>query len=388
MKKTLVAIAALAAFGAQAQSTVTLTGNIDLGAQRFDVKGKGFTNSGAANGSSTSAFVFAGTEDMGGGLTANFRLEIDPDLANTAGKTAGTPAVGTTSNVTSSLSNGYSFLGLKSATLGEVQFGTLNYATLSAHGDGNSGFSTAIGSGYRVTSFDAVRGQNGASYETPQFAGLSAKVIAITKNAVQSGGAATGNSVNQVNGRDGAQEISLAYANGPLTARYAELTTTQDAGYNTAAATVVAGPGGEFKLKTFSATYAIGAGSIGFFNQTASSDVLKASSAAYAITSPQYDRKTNGISGKYAVTPVITLMANYQKVTIGTEAAVATVATVNGASTTVKGLGVDYMLSKRTVAYFRTETDNDNAIVRAVTGYGTNAAGTYKATAVGIRHAF
>ena len=372
-----------------AQSTVTLTGNVDLGAQRFNIKGKGFTNSGAANGSSTSAFVFAGTEDMGGGLTANFRYEIDPDLANTGGKTAGTPAVGTTSNVTSSLSNGYSFLGLKSNTLGEVQFGTLNYATLSAQGDANSGFSTAIGSGYRVTSFDAVRGQNGASYETPKFAGLSAKAILISKNAVQSGGAATGNAVNQVNGRDGAKEYSLAYANGPLTARYADLTTTQDAGYNNNSATVVtAGPGGSFKLKTLSATYAIGAGSIGYFNQTASSDVLKAGSTTAAATSPQYDRKTNGISGKYAVTPVITLMANYQKVKIGTEAAVATVATVNGATTTVTGLGVDYMLSKRTVAYFRTERDNDNAIVRAVTGYGTNAAGKYTASAIGIRHTF
>ena len=106
------------------------------------------------------------------------------------------------------------------------------------------------------------------------------------------------------------------------------------------------------------------------------------------LSNQQYDRKTNGISGKYAVTPAITLMANYQKVTIGTEANLAAVATVNGASTTVKALGVDYALSKRTVAYFRTETDTDNAIVRAVTGYGDNKAGTYKATAVGVRHSF
>ena len=389
MKKTLVAIAAFAALGAQAQSSVSITGLIDMGAQRLDVKGKGVTNAGAANGSATSAIVIGGTEDMGGGLTAAFRWEIDPDLANTVAKTAGTPATGTTSNVTSFLSNGYSFLGLKSATAGEVQFGTLNYATLYANGDGNSGFGTAIGSGYRVTSFDAVRGQNGASYETPSFMGLTAKAVVIAKNAVQSGGAATGNAVNQQNGRDGAQEISLAYANGPLTARYADLKMTQDAGYNNGSTTMVAGPGGQFNLKTLSATYAIGAGSIGYFNQRVSSDVIKqAGSTTAAALNSQYDRKTNGISGKYAVTPTTTLMANYQKVTIGTEAAVATVATVNGASTTVVGLGVDYALSKRTTAYFRTEKDKDDAIVRAVTGYGTNAAGTYKATAIGIRHTF
>ena len=67
---------------------------------------------------------------------------------------------------------------------------------------------------------------------------------------------------------------------------------------------------------------------------------------------------------------------------------VAGAATVNGASTTVVGLGADYALSKRTVAYFRTERDKDDANIRAVIGYGTNAAGTYKATAVGIRHSF
>ena len=273
---------------------------------------------------------------------------------------------------------------------GEVQFGTLNYATLYANGDGNSGFGTAIGSGYRVTSFDAVRGQNGASYETPNFMGLTGKVIAISKNSVQSGSPATGNSVNQQNGRDGAQELSLAYANGPLTARYANLKITQDAGYlNNSATPTFANNGGVFDLKTLSATYAIGAGSVAYFNQRASSDVLNVTgTASAASTTAQWDRKTSGFSGKYAVTPAITLMANYQKVKIGTESGVATVATVNGASTTVKGLGVDYALSKRTVAYFRTEKDTDNAIVRAVTGYGTNAAGTYNATAVGIRHAF
>ncbi len=376
----------MAAFGAQAQSSVSITGTLDLGIQRIDYKGQGITNAGGANGSTTSNIVIGGNEDMGGGLIAAFRWEIDPDFANTVGKTAGTPATGTTSNVTSFLGNGYSFLGLKSAQYGNVEFGTLNYATLYANGDGNSGFGTAIGSGYRVTSFDAVRGQNGASYETPAFMGLTAKAIVIAKNAVQSGSPASGNAVNQQNGRDGSQELSLAYANGPLTARYAVLKMNQFADATNGSATVVNGAGAAFNLKTLSATYAIGAGSIGYFNQVASSDVLLSNSAT--LSNQQYDRKTNGISGKYAVTPTITLMANYAQVKVGTEANLAAVPTVNGASTKVTGLGVDYALSKRTVAYFRTEKDKDDAIIRGVTGYGTNKAGTYNATAVGIRHAF
>jgi predicted porin len=381
-----------------AQSSVSITGVLDLGAQHIDYKGKTITNAGAANGSTTSNIVIGGVEDIGGGLTAAFRWEIDPDLANTVAKTAGTSATGTTSNVSGFLSNGYSFLGLKSATAGEVQFGTLNYATLYANGDGNSGFGTAIGSGYRVTSFDAVRGQNGASYETPSFMGLNAKVIAITKNTQQSGSPALGSGVNQQNGRDGAQEISLAYANGPLTARYAQLTTTQNAGTADGTATgITAGNGNEFKLKTLSAKYAVNsAATVGVFHQTTSSAPITvgSTSAANKVYTVTYDRSATGVSGSFAVTPVVTLMANYQKIKVGSAefsanaANVAGAATVNGASTTVVGLGADYALSKRTVAYFRTERDKDDANIRAVTGYGTNAAGTYKATAVGIRHAF
>jgi len=51
-------------------------------------------------------------------------------------------------------------------------------------------------------------------------------------------------------------------------------------------------------------------------------------------------------------------------------------------------LGLDYSLSKMTTVYWRYERDADAAIVRAVTGYGVNAAGTYTANAVGLRVAF
>jgi predicted porin len=85
MKKTLVALAALAAVGtASAQSTVTLYGVADvwLGSQKVETRPNGnvaFTgvrqnllNSGGYNGS---RFGFRGTEDLGGGLKANFVLE-------------------------------------------------------------------------------------------------------------------------------------------------------------------------------------------------------------------------------------------------------------------------------------------------------------------------
>ena len=379
-----------------AQSSVTLSGNLDVGYQAYDIKGNTFANSGGSNGSSTTAILFTGTEDLGGGNAAVFQYEIDPSLADTSSKTTGTSATGTTSNVTSSIGNGQSFLGLNTA-YGNIKFGAPNTATLSASGDGNGGFSTAIGSGYRVTSFDAVRFQNSLRYDTPSFNGFSASYLASAKNDKQNNTGntgLTGNAQNQTVGRDQVTEIALAYAQGPLTARAAQLkveqwgrtdvtTAAAAAGGNVLYPTWTANTGKEFKLDTLSVKYDFANASVSAFSQKASSEVLAGTTAAK--TTLQYDRKTTGVAGSYQVTPAIKLMANRATVTIGDETNVGT----DGAKTTVTGLGVDYMLSKRTTAYFRTETDKDLAGVRSTTGY-TAATGntTYKATAVGIRHTF
>jgi predicted porin len=385
MKKTLVAIAALAAFGAQAQ--VTITGGFDMGIQALDIKGNKVTQTGQTNGSYTSNVTFAGVEEISKDVSAKFRYEIDPDLGNTVGKTAGTPATGTTSNVTSSLGNGYSYLGLASKSLGEVQFGTLNYATLSANGDGNVGFGTAIGSGYRVTSFDAVRAQNTVSYETPTIAGFSAKILNGSKNDKQLSSPATGNSVNQQNGRDAVSEISAAYVNGPLKVRAAELKVKQYAGYLDNNATPVRGTGEAFKLQTLSANYVMGAATVGAFYQKASSDVLqKTGTASAASTDLQYDRKTTGLAFAYQATPMLKLMVNRAEVKIGDETGAST---TDNKKTTVTGLGADYAMSKRTTAYVRYEKNDDKAGARAITGYtAVNSSTDYTATAVGIRHTF
>ncbi|MBA4108158.1 MAG: hypothetical protein C0487_00980 [Leptothrix sp. (in: Bacteria)] len=74
MKKTLLAIAALAATsGAFAQSSVTLYGVVDASIE--NVKGdKGVTRVSSDN-LATSRLGFKGSEDLGGGLRANFALE-------------------------------------------------------------------------------------------------------------------------------------------------------------------------------------------------------------------------------------------------------------------------------------------------------------------------
>ena len=100
MKKSLIAIAALAATGAFAQSSVTLYGRMDLGmasgkTDTTPVGGattttKGFELAGAENNWTGSRLGVRGSEDLGGGLKANFNYEfrLAPD-ATAAGSVAG-----------------------------------------------------------------------------------------------------------------------------------------------------------------------------------------------------------------------------------------------------------------------------------------------------------
>ena len=413
MKKTLVALAAASAVSAFAQ--VSITGLVDMGYNRTDFKGKQVTTSASPNGSATSNFTFLINEDLGGGLKADARWEIDPDLTQTVGKTSGTSSTGTTSNVTSFLGNGYSFLGL-SGGFGAVKFGTINYETLNANGDGNVGFGTAIGSGYRVSSFDAVRAQNSLRYDTPNMNGFAASYLISDKNDMQTGAKSTtgqtGNQVNQTQGRDKVSEIGLNYANGPLTARYAAITMEQ---WGSTATTTLGettgyvplawtpGTGAAFKLNTLSVKYDVNSAlTVGYFNQIAKSDslILALANATGTVASPAspssqiFDRKTNGFAASYTV-GATKFMANYQNVTNGDAAAKRTLSTA-GATAKVLGLGVDYSMTKRTVAYVRYEKDTEstgsggNAQAfrdTATPGYGaTNS--VYTALALGIRHTF
>jgi len=394
MKKSLVALAALTATGAFAQ--VTISGLFDAGYQSLDLKGNKVTQASASNGSATTAVVFGIVEDLGGGLKFNGRYEIDPALTETSNVTKGTSATGTTSNTPSSIGNGMSFVGLESASLGQIRFGAINTQTLAANGDGNQGLGTAVGSGYRVSSFDAVRFQNSLAYNTPVFNGFSAQYIMVAKNDKQANAGTVGmngNQNNQTYGRDAVTELGLTYANGPLTVRYADLETKQWAGVNQAVtsagdsfmtASWAAGTGAKFNLKTLSAKYDVNSSlSLSFFNQKASSDTLNNASSTKPTV--KYDRKTNGFAASYMLTPMLKLTGSRQEVKIGDE----TNAGTDNTKTTVTGLGADYSFSKRTALYVRYERDADAAGVRSITGY-TAATGntTYKATAVGIRHTF
>ena len=129
MKKSLFALAAVTAFAgaAQAQSSVTVYGIIDMGFQGGHAKGQTgaarttqFNNVGqqfGQNAQSTSRLGFRGTEDLGGGMSAFFTLEtaLTPD-ANDMWGNGGS-------------ANRVSIVGLDKKGMGRMALGT-NYTPL------------------------------------------------------------------------------------------------------------------------------------------------------------------------------------------------------------------------------------------------------------------
>jgi predicted porin len=113
MKKSLLALAALSAFAtaAQAQSSVTVYGVIDVGygSQETDQGGVAASNkfTGLADSTNASSRIgFRGTEDLGGGLSAGFVLESGLNITGGAqiNKTNGTSVVAATSSAAPALS--------------------------------------------------------------------------------------------------------------------------------------------------------------------------------------------------------------------------------------------------------------------------------------------
>jgi predicted porin len=91
MKKSLIALAVLAAAGAaSAQSSVTLFGIVDATVQRVDNKGGGSVTRLHNSGESSSRLGFRGTEDLGGGMSGSFWLEAGLNNDDGTGQTLST----------------------------------------------------------------------------------------------------------------------------------------------------------------------------------------------------------------------------------------------------------------------------------------------------------
>jgi predicted porin len=259
MKKTLVAMAALASVSAFAQSTVTLSGRLDLGLNQISFKQTDATGlrterkvsdmTGAQNTRTTSRITFSGSEDLGGGLRAGFNIETGLNPTDDASLISGSIRTGLLS-----LSGGFGTFGMgtylnsmdsvrgfsgntagaaggdfmaRMATGAQAKdfLRAADNINLNTASSGTTGGLTAaqvaalgIPGVTTVAQYDAFSiGANGRSrnaffYATPNFNGFSGSIgFNSQKNAATLGAASDVKSSGVM--------ASVAYANGPLSTR-------------------------------------------------------------------------------------------------------------------------------------------------------------------------
>ncbi len=351
-------------------SSVTLSGNIDAGYQAINYKGGksgGITN----NGSSTSTIQLSGTEDLGGGLKANFKLNSDINPTTTQGNTGSTvPTAG-------SWLNSEQRVGL-SGGFGAIDMGVINNGSLTAAGTGTP-FGTAVGSGFRsIYTTDSLSGaaaspvrfDNSVRYTSPLFNGFGVQYYAVKKNTNAT--ATTFGTTFGSYDTTGISELTLTYNNGPLNA---VLAYQEQNAVGTNATLAAKG-----KLTTLGANYTIGAVTAYGMYQTAKADSVNADGAL--------DRTSTFLGAKY-VTGAHAFMAQYGQAKLDASNLAAAAAQVEGKTSKVTGIGYDYSLSKRTTAYVRAESIKDDAGMvapRATIDVTGNT--KISRTAIGVRHTF
>ena len=195
MKKSLFALAAVTAFAgaAQAQSSVTVYGVMDIGVGGANSRvadgttvNKTTTTAAYDGGESTNRLGFKGTEDLGGGASAFFTVELGltPDAAQAVS--------------TSTTQNRQSFVGLKKNGLGDVALGTqyttvYNAVAKTDAGNTNNFTGDLIYTANKVGTYTASNGNgNGDSFtirsnqmitlNSETYAGFQAHAMAILAN--------------------------------------------------------------------------------------------------------------------------------------------------------------------------------------------------------------
>jgi len=232
MKKSLIALAVLSTIAGSvaAQSSVTVYGRIDQGYQDVELKtAAGATtkakSTGLDGGIGGSRLGFRGTEDMGGGLKANFVLEFGVDnnenvgasttrlgFAEIASPSTGTARIGRQVSPVKAVLDGFRASG------NNTNFRPGEFLGAAANGD-LGGFMNAD-----------KRVSNGLAYITPTFSGFSAQVQMSEVNQTTAAGtttnAATNAELNSGAGQDKGLGYSVNYSAGKLAAAYARFEVT------------------------------------------------------------------------------------------------------------------------------------------------------------------
>ena len=395
MKKTLVALAAFTAVAAFAQTNPQPSGAVPLPSQNgflitglWDVaygslkyKGGNSQSTVVHNSTGTSQIDFVAVEDLGGGMKADFFWENDiiPWSQNNAGVntlngTAQSATAGAANfsgaQAPSTWGNGQIKAGLHSNSFGYLALGAVNNAALDWN-QYSGPFGTAWGGGYGITqatvgngfgSAAFVRWNNSMRYLTPTMNGLTGSLTYRTKNSTAA------NTIYSTNpgatSQSGVQELALIYNNGPINA--IAVSQIDDgsgiAGAPSAANTAasVLSTTGKYTTNSLGGNYKLGNATLYYGYQKMTDDAAV-----------QASNKTARYSIKYDITPALSVMAASNKRTYSKAGS-----SSDGLSTTVVGLGANYMLSKMTLLTFRWDKTQDDI--------GTGLASTQAVSSAGV----
>lgn len=389
MKKSLIALAALAAVSAaSAQSSVTMYGVLDIGygSQKGQNRDGSVTlkSSGVLEGANAGNRIgFRGTEDLGGGLKADFVIEqgISPTgnggalFGARAGNAGQQGSVASPFAATSPLAaksafqadtNRQTYFGLSGANWGAVRIGyqynnLYELGTLSGYNTGTEGVPGAYSS--HLWGAAAVGGtrSNGLTYISPNFSGFTvrAQYGAAGANAETSVSTNAAGTLDENTGRR--YSLMGQYANGPLSAAlaYTNLKATSVAGG--AAATSRTG-----SVTQLGASYDFGVAKLaGTYNTGKDGAALNTTYRAYQL----------GVSVPFGpLVPFITFGRAYSN----KDGVANRVADIRQ-----QQIGVRYSLSKRTTAYaFYGQSTDDAATV------ANNFLYKDSKTMVGVMHTF
>jgi predicted porin len=408
MKKSLIALAALATTGAAfSQSTATLYGQVD--AALTTAKGNGITRTGLWNaGLGSSLLGFTGSEDLGGGLKGNFKIEGGLNMDSGVGTSSntnnqptggfttqsGTTAAPTINSATATnpatrasaggsqglVFQRYAYLGL-SGGFGEVRLGRdyaasfWNFTRFDPFGTNgvaaSSSLTLYLGGANSIATTTNI--SNSIGYISPNISGfqLQAQVGYGENNST---GTAAGLNANKAGNLT---SLNATYAAGPISLAVGSGTTK---GTAVASGVGIAAIPGDYTQSSIAGSYNFGVARVMAYRGT---EKLQTATA----TATPLLKNTSTLLGVVVPMGAVNLKASY----VTAEYTNAGAKVDKG---TLLGLGADYSFSKRTAAYVAyTKVKNDTSTSYGIGSgagriVGTAAAGSATGMAAGLRHSF
>jgi predicted porin len=415
MKKSLLAVAAIGAFAsaAQAQSSVTVYGILDVGyigsnsrAGSTKIQKSAF----GQNAETTSRLGFRGTEDLGGGRSAFFTVELGltPNNSNLSGGTAEDRIQSTSQASGTAIDNRQSFVGLKQNGVGQFAIGR-QYTPVFVAGAATSpgqynnvvgdmvyaGASSVYGSAATTTSGNnngigfTNRASNALTVQSDRFGGLVLSAMAAQNNqdTTQTSNAAGGGGQANWNGYGFGGDFRFQKL--IVTAGYQSFKTQITNAGSAPTANAVLALGGNTPVSSTLLTVA----AQGVVSATSTDDKQTLAGATYdfgilkayaqwvgrkvnVATGEQVNRNAQQIGVRANITPTIETWASVGNGRIKSA--------VGGQTANFTGyqLGANYNLSKRTNLYGIFGSTGTSSTAQTLGGANANQ------YAVGVRHTF